>query len=93
MNRLTCSRQQKWNCCFFKRNSDGRTAQKNHKIQILGAKKSGANAIYITAVYIKPKAHVNDSLIKLETHLSDIYLQPDDINFLCSNANIDHSRE
>ena len=42
---------------------------------------------------MKPNAPVNDSLIALENHLSDIYLQPDDINILCGDVNIDHSRE
>ena len=42
---------------------------------------------------MKPKAPVNDSLIALENHLSDIYVQPDDINILCGGVNIDHIRE
>ena len=42
---------------------------------------------------MKPNAPVNDSLITLENHVSDILLQPDDINFLCADVNIDHSRE
>ena len=62
-------------------------------MQILTAKNSGAVAIYITAVDMKPNAPVNDSLIALENHLGDIYLQPDDINILCGDVNIDHSRE
>ena len=45
------------------------------------------------AVYMKLNAPVNDSLIVLENHLSDIYLQPDDINILCGDINIDHIRE
>ena len=63
------------------------------KIQILTAKNSGAVAIYTTAVYMKPSAPVNDSLLALENHLSDLYLQPDDINILCDDVNIGHSRE
>ena len=42
---------------------------------------------------MKPNAPVNPSLIALENHLSDIYLQPDDIKILCGDLNIDHSRE
>ena len=42
---------------------------------------------------MKPNAPVNDSLIALENHLSDINLQPDDTNILCGDVNIDHSRE
>ena len=71
------------------------TSQKtqNNNIQTLTAKNSGAVAIYVTAVYMKPNAPVNGSLIALENHLSDIYLQPDDINILCADVNIDHLRE
>ena len=42
---------------------------------------------------MKPNAPVNDSFIALENHLSDIYLQPNDINILCGHVNIDHIRE
>ena len=65
----------------------------NNNIQISTAKNSGAVAIYVTAVYMKPDAPVNDSLIALENHLSHIYLQPDDINILWGDVNIDHIRE
>ena len=58
---------------------------------MLTAANSGAIAIYITAVYMTPNAPLNHSLIALENHLSDIYLQPDDINILCGDVNIDHS--
>ena len=65
-------------CYYLKEGSSDGTAQKtqNENIRILTAKNSGAVAIYITAVYVKPKAPVIDSLIALENHLSDIYLQP-----------------
>ena len=63
----------------------------SNNIKILTTKNSGAVAIYVTAVYMKPNAPINDSLIALENHLSDIYLQPDHINILCGN--IDHIRE
>ena len=65
----------------------------NKNIQILTAKNSGAVAIYVTVVYMKPNAPVNDYLIALENHLSDIYLQPDDIRILCGDVNIDHIKE
>ena len=65
----------------------------NNNIQILTAKNSGPIAIYITAVYMKPNVPENDSLIALGSHPSDIYLQPDDINILCGDVNIDHSRD
>ena len=65
----------------------------NDNIQILRTKNSGAVAMFLTSVYMKPNAPGNDSLIALENHLSDIYLQPDDINILCGDGNIDHIRE
>ena len=67
-------------CCYFlkERSSDGTSKKtQSNNIQILTAKNTGAVAIYVTAVYMKPNAPVNDSLIALENHLSDIYLQPD----------------
>ena len=42
---------------------------------------------------MKPNAHVNNSLIALENHLRDTYLQPADIYNLCGDVNIGHSRE
>ena len=42
---------------------------------------------------MKPNAPVNDSLIALENHLIDIYLQSDDKNILCGDVNTDHIRE
>ena len=44
----------------------------NNNIQILTAKNSGAIAIYITTVYMKPNVPENDSLIALGNHPSDI---------------------
>ena len=41
---------------------------------------------------MKPNASVKDSLIPLENHPSDIYLQQDEKNILCGDVNIDHSR-
>ena len=93
---LTCNRQKKGGCCYyFKEGSSDGTAQKtqNNNKQILTTKNSGAVAIYITAVYMKSNAPVNDSLIALENQPIDVYLQPDDINILCGDVNFDHSRE
>ena len=63
-----------WGCYYLKeRNSDGtakKTQSNNMKFQL---QVSGAAAIYVTAVNMKPNAHPNDSLIALENHLSDIY--------------------
>ena len=42
---------------------------------------------------MKPNAPVNDSLIVLENHFRDIYLQPVDINTLCGDGIFDHSRK
>ena len=89
------STERGWCCYCLKGGSSDGCAQKtqNTNIQILTAKNSGVIAIYITAVYMKPNAPVNDSMIALENHLSDIFLQTDDINTLCGAVNIDHSRE
>ena len=92
---LTCKYQQKGDdvAIISKKGVVMELHKKNNKIQVLKAKNSGAVAIYITAVYMKPNVPVNNSLIALENHLSEIYLQPDDINILCGDVNIGHSRE
>ena len=94
---LTCNRQQKGGGVGIISKKgvvmEFHKKTQNNNIQILTAKNSGAVAIYLTAVYMKPNPPVNDSLIALENHLSDIYLQPDDINILCGDVYIDHIRE
>ena len=79
---LTCNRQQKGGGVAITSKKtvvmELHKKTQNDNIQILTAKNSGAVAIYITAVYMKPNAPENDCLISLENHLSDVYLQPDD---------------
>ena len=66
------------------KNQSGRMCAKkqNNNIKILTAKDLGAVSIYVTTVCMKPKA---PSLIAPESHLNNIYLQPNENTFLCDD--------